>query len=224
MGAKLTGASLFGAKLTGAKLAGADLTDANIRQASLIDAHLDGANLTGAKLWDTQRGGWSIKGVVCRYVFWDRNDEDPTEYGEGGFERIFVEKPRVVLRYPGRMSPVDLAMLPLIVQGLAAEHLGSKLNISSVQDDAGGALVTITVEDVEDRTVEAFAAEVEALRGDLANIRHRLLSEESLRLAFEVKYQAAARDVLPMLLERALPKQEIHVGQLTAPTIIEGTA
>jgi hypothetical protein len=122
------------------------------------------------------------------------------------------------------MSPVDLAMLPLIVERLQAEHPGSKLHIRSVQDEGSGASVTITVEDLEDRDAAAFKAEVETLRGTLTAIQDRLRSEESLRLAFETKYQAVVQDVLSMLLKQALPRQEVHVGQLAAPMIIEGTA
>src|SRR3954468_10858069 len=80
----------------------------------------------------------------------------------------------------------------------------------------------LTVEDRENRGTEAFATEVEALRRDLLTIQHRLRSEESLRLTIETKYQAVIEDVLPMLLEKAVPKREIHIGQLTGPTTIEG--
>jgi hypothetical protein len=87
----------------------ANLSRANLRQATLIDTGLDGADLTGATLWETQRSGWSIKGIICKRVFWDRDGEDALEYEDGAFERIFAEKPRIVLHYAGGMSPVDLA-------------------------------------------------------------------------------------------------------------------
>jgi hypothetical protein len=104
------------------------------------------------------------------------------------------------------LSPVDLAMLPLIVERLQAEYPGSKLHIRSVQAEGGVASVTITVEDLEDRDAAAFKAEVATLRGSRAAVQDRLRSEESLRLAFETKYQAVVRDVLPMLLKEALPR------------------
>jgi len=40
------------------------------------------------------------------------------------------------------------------------------------------------------------------------SIQHRLRNEESLRLAIETKYQAVVEDVLPLLLKKALPKQD----------------
>ena len=223
-GADLHGAILHRADLREAYLVGADLRGADLRQAALIDSCLDEADLTDALLWETQRMGWSIEGIVCRRAFWDREGAEPTEYGDGEFERIFTKKPHIVLRYPGGVSPVDLAMLPLIVERLQAEHPGSKLHIRSLQDEGSGASVTIAVEDLEDRDAEAFEAEVDTLRGSLAAIQDRLRGEESLRLTFETKYQALVQDVLPMLLKQALPRQEVHLGHVTAPVTIEGTA
>jgi hypothetical protein len=120
-GADLRGARLGRANLGGADLARADLRDTNLcnsdlRTATLLDSRLDKADLTGAKLWETQRSGWSIKGIICRCAIWDRNGKELTQYNEGEFERVFAEKPRIVLRYPGGIAPVDLAMLPLYGQ------------------------------------------------------------------------------------------------------------
>jgi uncharacterized protein YjbI with pentapeptide repeats len=221
--ADISNSHLAGVNLSGADLSGAILFNVDLREAKLIDAYLDGADLTGAKLWETQRGGWSIKNVICHSAYWDRDGKESTNYEEGEFERIFAEKPRIILRYDKGISPVDLLALPLIVERLQAEYPGSVLQIRSMQDDAGGVSVTLTVEDRENRGTEAFATEVEALRRDLLTIQHRLRSEESLRLTIEAKYQAVMEDVLPMLLEKAVPKREIHIGQITGPTTIEGT-
>ena len=177
------------------------------------------------KLWGTQREGWSIKGVVCRWACWDRKGEKPDEYVEGEFERLFAEQPRIILRYSGGLTPVDLAMLPLIVERLEAEHPGSKPNIRSVQDDAGGASVTITVEDLEGRTAGAFKVEVETLRADFATVQQQLLNAEEVKRALEAEYrgyQAAADAMLGRLLNRAaLPQQPVYF--ITGPTVIEGT-
>jgi uncharacterized protein YjbI with pentapeptide repeats len=220
----LDAANLSTANLSTANLSAANLCNADLRQTTLIDSRLDGADLTGAKLWETQRGGWSIKGVICQEVFWGRNGKAATEYEDGAFERIFAEKPRIILHYTGGMSPVDLAMLPLIVERLQTAHPDCALHIRSVQDDGSGATVTITVEDLADRSDKAFARDVEVIRGDLATLQRRLQQEERLRLDAEASYRTMVQDVLPRLLDRALPKTEVHVGQITGPTIIEGTA
>jgi hypothetical protein len=218
--ANLESANLEGANLEITSLLGAVLRDADLRRVTLIDSFLNYADLTGAKLWETQRSGWSIKSITCRQAFWDRDGKEPTKYEDGEFERIFAEKPRIVLRYPGGMSLVDIAMLPLIVERLQAEHPNCVLHIRSVQDDGSAAAVTITVNDLAGRSNEAFAQDVNVLRSDLITLQHRLQQEERLRLEFEAKYSAVVQDILPKLLERALPRTEVHVGQITGPTIM----
>jgi hypothetical protein len=213
----------YGAAFNYAKLTKAKLRNADLRAAALIDSQFDGADLTGAKLWETQRSGWSIKGITCQRAFWDRDGKEATEYEDGAFERIFAEKPRIVLRYAGGMSPVDLAMLPLIIERLQADHPNSSLHIRSVQDDGSGATVTITVEDIAGRSNEHFAQDVEVMRGDLAILQQRLQQEERLRLQAEASYRTMFQDVMPKLLDRIQPKTETHIGQITGPTIIEGT-
>jgi hypothetical protein len=97
----------------------------------------------------------------------------------------------------------------LIIEQLQAQHPDSSLHIRSVQDDGSGATVTITVEDRAGRSDEAFAQDVEALRGDLVMVQQRLQQEEQLRLTFEAKYSAVVQDILPMMMERALPRTEV---------------
>jgi hypothetical protein len=216
--ANLTEANLREANLREANLRGACLSNANLRQATLIDSRLDGANLTGAKLWETQRDGWSIKGVICQRALWDRDGKKPTEYGVGDFERIFAEKPRIVLRYPGGVSPVDLAMLPLIVERLQAKHPSCALHIRSVQDDGSGAVVTITVDDRTGRPAETVRSEVETLRCEFINFQ-----QQQQQLNQEVRQQIEARFTDMTKLFEMSPRQ-INVGHLTGHITVEGNA
>jgi hypothetical protein len=195
-------------------LSGTQCCDTDLRQASLIDSRLDGANLTGAKLWETQRGGWSIKGVICHHAFWDRDGKEPTEYGDGDFERIFAEKLRIVLRYPGGLSPVELVMLPLIIERLKAEHPDCVLHIRSVQDNGSAAIVTITVDDLTGRTDEAFSSEVVRLQAKLECV----LEERDYLRQFVSEFLAPIKDRI------RLPSQEIHLYRPSGLVTIEGTA
>jgi uncharacterized protein YjbI with pentapeptide repeats len=215
-GADLSGAHLEGADLNRVNFTGADLSDANLQQANLIDARLDGADLTGAKLWETQRAGWSIKDVNCQRAFWDRASDEPTDYGEGEFERIFAEKPRIVLRYPGGLSPVDLLALPLIVERLQTEHPGSVLQVRSMQNDAGGASVTITVEDLSVRAPEEFGQELVRIQTKL-----ECVIEERDRIQ-RLLGSMVSEGISRMAEVLKLPRQEIHVHRPSGLTAIEG--
>jgi hypothetical protein len=196
---------------------GANLIGAILYRANLVDACLDRADLTDARLWEIQRSGWSVKGVICQRAFWDRRAGEPIEYGEGEFERIFAEKPRIVLRYPGGMSPIDLFALPLVVGRLQTEHPGSVLQVRSVQNDAGGALVTITVEDFAGRAPEAFGQE-------LVRIQAKLECVVEERNRFQQRFDSLVSDGIFRIAEfLALPRQEIHVHRPTGLATIEGS-
>ena len=214
--AHLSAAHLRGANLSGADLSGANLNEADLSGAGLIDARLDCATLTRAHLWETQRGGWSIRGVICRGAFWDREAKELTEYEEGEFERLFAEKPRIVLRYAGGISPIDLIALPVIVERLQSQHLDSVLQIRSVQNDAGGASVVITVEDLKDRGTEAFAVEFEKIRAELVTTQHRLQNEEKVRIAFEAQCKVLVDHVIPTLAATPKGDTTYNVGQAGA--------
>jgi hypothetical protein len=210
-GADLSGANLRGADLSGANLRGADLSGAN-----LIDADLNGADLTGANLWETQRGGWRIKNVICRVAYWDRDGKEPTEYKEGEFERIFAKKPRIVLLYPGGMSLIDLLALPLRVERLQAQYPGSVLQIRSMQNDAGGASVTLTVEDLAGRDPDAFEQERKCLETELkCVVEERDWLRQCLGPMLPAFYAA---------VDKALsrPSQVNNIYNPSAPTAIEG--
>lgn len=180
--ANLRGADLTRADLTHAKLIRADLRGADLTAARLIDAILNAADLTDAHLWETQRGGWSIKGVICKQAFWDRPGKEPTEYNEGAFERAHAQQFQITLSYPGGMSPIELAMLPLIVEQLQTEHEGSILHIRSVLDEGRGATVTITVEDTLSRSDEAIQRECEVLKNKLEGAK-RAFQEKATNIA-----------------------------------------
>jgi uncharacterized protein YjbI with pentapeptide repeats len=115
-GTPLRGATLRGADLGEANLCEADLGEANLCEADLsrailqnaslltsrlINANFDGAILTEACLWKTQRAGWSIKGVICESIHWDAEKEKLDTFELGEFERLYSEKARVRIKYPG---------------------------------------------------------------------------------------------------------------------------
>ena len=45
------------------------------RRATLIRTVLEGAIITNACLWETQRAGWRIEGIICEAIYWDEEWE-----------------------------------------------------------------------------------------------------------------------------------------------------
>ncbi|NTV25902.1 MAG: pentapeptide repeat-containing protein [Chlorobiaceae bacterium] len=178
-GSNLEGANLERAYLDRSNLKKADLKHTDISIASLIDANLDGANLTGAKLWEATRSGWSIKDVICEYVYFDREGKHKTEFAPGEFERLYSEKARIVLQYKDGLTRFELATLPMLIQFVERNHPGCRLRWKSFQEDAGGESATIVIEDLGNCEEEKLRAEVEGLKNQIREKEERLLAARS---------------------------------------------
>ena len=165
-GANLGRVNLSGVSLREADLRGADLTEADLRNADLGGcdlfgatvqfAKLDGANLTDANLWETLREGWSIKGVICERAFMDKGGEKPSEFAPGEFEKLYSEQQVLELIYPDGMTRFELYTLPHLIHHLEKVHQGARLRLRSVEEAAGGAKVSIVVEDEGEAGVDAL--------------------------------------------------------------------
>jgi uncharacterized protein YjbI with pentapeptide repeats len=183
-GANLTGAAMFRTGLTLADLSGAILTGADLRAATLLQATLDGAVLNDAMLWESQRSGWSIAGVVCTRAFWDKNAREPTTYAPGEFEKLHSDQACIELFYQGGVSKFELNTLPALLHHLASLHQDANIRLKSIEETGGGAKISISVG-------ESDAETVEKIRSDALQVYHAQLAlrdNEILRLDTEKKY------------------------------------
>jgi uncharacterized protein YjbI with pentapeptide repeats len=182
--ANLTGAALFRTGLNTADLSRAKLTGADLRAATLLQAKLNEAILNDAMLWETQRGGWIIEGIVCKRAFWDKNAKDPTTYEPGEFERLHSDQACIELFYQGGVSKFELNTLPALLQHLASLHQGANIRLKSIEETGGGAKISISVGDSDPETVEKIRTDaVKVYQAQLA-----LRDNEILRLDTEKKY------------------------------------
>lgn len=210
-GANLSGANLSGAHLSGANLSGAHLSNAiceqtifsnaDLRLARLLGANFNGATLTGACLWETQRAGWSINGVICESVYWDTEAAECTTYGPSDFERLYSDKTKIVLFYPGGLNPLEFSALPALVKHLEESRPGCILRLESIADASGGAVVTLAIDDVSEGALEGLTrlkAELEAAAAQVIDYQRKALAEGEtrLRLEGEVKQLSAVVDKL----------------------------
>jgi len=168
--AKLSAANLSGAKLNEANLLWANLDGANLSGASLqtvrlINAYLDGANLTGAYLWETQRAGWSIKGVICEYAYWDEKAKEKILYAPGEFERLFADQTKIRLSYKDGISLFEIGSLPTLIQHLE-EMQGYSLRFVSITEGGGGTVVELAIEDTDEKTAEEIEAIKQAMEAE----------------------------------------------------------
>jgi hypothetical protein len=139
-------------------------------------------NLTGVCLWESQRAEWSIKGVICEYIYWDKGVEEKTFYQPGDFERLFSEQNKIKLFYKDGANLLEIATLPSIIKNLEEKHPGCKLSFQSIEETSGGTIATLVLEESKEIAVE----EVEAVRAviqadaerDVQTLRHALECKE----------------------------------------------
>jgi hypothetical protein len=213
-GADLWYTNFIKATLEKANLKGANLRKANLKQANLIEANLNGVTLTNTCLWETQRAGWSIVGIICEAVYWDRNWHERTLYSPGEFERLYADHTKIVLHYEGGINPIEIATLPALIQRIEATHPGCVLRLHSVQEGAGGATVTLIVDAPSGSNPEELAAlkaELEEQGRRLLSAERKALEEEAQRLHVEHTLRYLSHEVLPRLLESGRPNYSISI-------------
>jgi uncharacterized protein YjbI with pentapeptide repeats len=212
--ADLSGAYLSGADLSKVDLSRADLRRAHLRKAdlseailcgidfrlaNLIETNFNGALLTDARLWASQRAGWSIQGVRCQAAYWDRDGRERTLYCPGEFERLYAETTHIVLHYAEGLSPLALATLPALIQRMEAAHLGCVLRLRSVHAEAGGATVTVVIDELGGHTLDDLQAQAKQLQA----AQRSALAQADLRQGIEHQWSQLTDAVFPVFLEQA---------------------
>jgi len=200
--ANLREADLSRAALGEANLSGADLSGADLRLTNLTDVDLNGATLTDACLWETQRAGWTIQGIICEAVYWDKDRKERTLYNPGEFERLYADKTKIVLHYEGGMSPIEVATLPALIQRIEATHPGCVLRLQSVQEAPGGATVTLVVENDGERNpdeLRTLKTDIEIVSQRAIRAQRALLEERRIREQIEFKLKIAYEPTLSSL-------------------------
>jgi uncharacterized protein YjbI with pentapeptide repeats len=185
-GANLKESNLYGADLSGANLSGANLTKVDMSTACLLNTNLDRAILTGALLWETQRTGWSIKDIVCKHVYWDKQAKEKTEYASGEFERLFAEQTKIRLFHKNGISPLEIATLPALIQHLEQQE-GVTLRFRSIHEDAGGAVVELAIENSDNLTTEIVKSLQKKAEQAVA-FKRKFLSEAKARQELQIRY------------------------------------
>jgi hypothetical protein len=160
---------------------------------------LDRAALTDARLWASQRANWSIHNILCEAAYWDEGGQEPTPYGPGEFERLYAASTKMVLQYAGSMSPIEIATLPAFIQHLEATHPGCALRLDSVQIAAGGATVTVGIDDTGGRSPEEHAARKRALETaaqQAIRSQRALLEERTVSEKIQVQLDLVYKEIL----------------------------
>jgi uncharacterized protein YjbI with pentapeptide repeats len=215
--ANLSGVDLHGRDFTGKDLSEVDFQNTNLQTARLINANLDGANLTGARLWEIQRAGWSIKGVICESVYWDENATEKTVYTVGEFEKLFADLTKIQLSYKGGMRLLEVATLPALIQHLANTFPDSTLRFVSIHEDSGGAVVELAIEDADalnKEQVKQLQVALEKEAQQQVEYQRKALKEREKRLELEGEVKQLST-MIDKLIQRPnfsiLPQRDLPI-------------
>jgi len=167
-GAWLSGAHLRGANLEHANITGADIEMANLEKANLsytdlqgsimVGCNLTGATLTGARLYGTARDGWLIKGVECKYVYWERvilgqigekRSPKDRDLEPGEFERLYAALPTIEYIFESGMSPLDPLIMDRVVQAIRERRPEFDIKIDSINARGLAPSIKFTVQHEE---------------------------------------------------------------------------
>ena len=159
----LSEANLSGADLSGKDLRKANLTRADLQATRLIDAVLNGAILNEACLWAAQCAGWSIKGIICKAVYWDKEWKKRDPYEAGVFEKLFSEKARVYIKYKGGIEPLEIATLPALIQHLQDKAPHCNLRFHSIEDASEGAIVELVIDNSDEISADNLNKDVQII-------------------------------------------------------------
>lgn len=218
--ANLRKATLAGADLTGANLNKAVLCNADFRSANLQKATLNAAMARDVMLWESQRAGWSIKGIVCESAFWDEEAKEQTIYSVGEFEKLYSEQTCIELFYQGGVSTFELNTLPALLHHLASLHPNSNIRLKSIEETGGGARISISVGDSDAETADKIKAD--AMPVYRAQLALRENEVERLRIESSVLNQQIDRLVTALL--SAKTQQNIFNAPVYAPALPSGNA
>lgn len=189
LGASLKNAILEYANMRWANLRGADLGQAFLHRTDLRSANLqftvfDGAIVRSVLLWETQRAGWSIRGIQCDCAYWDKDAEQSSNYAAGEFERLYSDLTCIEFFYQGGISTFELSTLPALLRYLASLHPGAGLRLKSVEETGGGAKISISIADTDAETTEKIKADAQRVfQSQLA-----LRNDQITRLTIEKEY------------------------------------
>lgn len=213
--ANLQAADLRRSKLTDVKFGDANLQNSDLRECTVDDSDFSQADITGAKLWKLQCHSWMLNRIKCSYAYWDEPGKEKTSYSKYDFERIYTKSILIELHYPYRLSAMEIITLPIFIEHLEAFFWGSFVRLKSIKDIAGGASVTLSVDEVGHYQPSELKDKMqeEANRIQLAQMAFR--RDAKLQRQLKEELASVKESFWPRLLELAMENEREYVRKLT---------
>jgi len=221
----LTGARFYKANLSKAKFTKnsidninfeeAILTGCDFRKSTIKRSNFRKADMTGCLLWEANTVDWTLSDVKCNYACWDKPGKQKTHYGKHDFERIYSDTLTIELPYPFRLSASEISTLPILIEHLQASHWGTSIRLKSIKDDAGGSLVTLSIDEISaykpSELRELLQREADSIIMAQATMRKDVVLQQALK----EEISNIKENFWPRLLELATENEREVVRNLT---------
>lgn len=209
--ANLSEVNLSSLDLSSANLQSANLKSCNLSGTNLSEANLRKANITNSVLFNINSIGWDISEIVCEHAYWDQDATDRTSYAEHEFERMYAESLTLDLKYDYRLTANEIATLPILIEHLQACHWGVSLRLKSVKDIAGGAQVTLIVDEVGNYSIKELEIALREESRKIQNAQLALRADKRMQRELKEAVSGIKDKFWPRLLELA---HEYEVDQV----------
>lgn len=213
--ATLEKVNLSSCDLSFANFSQAQLLNCDFREASLVNANLQNADITDSKFWRLNYSDWNIDKIICERAYWDRTAKERTSYRRFDFERIYATPISVNLKYPYRLTAHEMVTLPIFIEHLQACHWGIVLRLKSIEDEAGGATVTLVVDEIAHFIPSALREEIQQEAARIQQAQLMLRNDHKTHLELKESVAAIKEKFWPRLLELAAEHEQERVRNLT---------
>ncbi|MEE4245468.1 MAG: pentapeptide repeat-containing protein [Kangiellaceae bacterium] len=215
--ADFTDADLTNADFSSMNLKGVCFKNCDLRNASFENSKLDEANFDSAKLYNITIAGWSIRDVICKEAYWDKEGIVVSKYRKGDFERLHSEPIVIDVRYDKFLAPHEFSTLPILVEHLEASYWGIKLRIKTIEEVAGGSLVKLVVQDTGGHNTQTLEQQLREEVSHLIAAQMAMRNDRLLLTDFKEAIANVKNDFWPKLLELAADNE---LGQMRTYTVM----
>lgn len=213
--ANLSNSSFAGNSLVSVNFEGATLENCDFRQTTIKRCNFSKALITGSMFWEVNSVDWNLANVLCSYAYWDEQGRQKTYYDNYDFERMYSDAVTLELKYPFRMSASEIATLPIFIEHLQASQWGTSIRLKSIKDDAGGSLVTFSIDEVSSYRPSELRSSLQQEANSIILAQIAMRQDPVLQTSLKEQVASIKENFWPRLLELAAENERDIIRNMT---------
>ncbi len=204
-----------GADIENVNFEGAMLVECDFRKAKIKHSSFVKANITGSSFWEVDAVDWTLTKVKCSHAFWDKRSKQKTYYSNYEFERLYSHALTIELNYPFRLSVTEMSTLPILIEHLQASQWGTSIRLKSIQDQAGGALVILSIDESSSYNPSELRDQLQKEASSIQMAQIAMRQDNILQQSLKEEVANIKENFWPRLLELASESEREQTRRLT---------